>query len=174
MAFRSLFAIATSTLLALGSALATQDSAMPEGHMQHMQMAAPPPTGAEAPAIEDTRQPVRFPEKIRAHELWSMRDHLKTLQKMQQYLADGQYDELAQIAEQRLGMSSFGLHGAHESAPYMPKGMQQAGGAMHQSASRLARVATDAAVTEDSNEVLRALADLTSRCIACHDAYRLE
>ncbi|HEB94997.1 MAG TPA: hypothetical protein ENI96_01035 [Sedimenticola thiotaurini] len=175
MWFRTVVAVGAWALLATGAGAAGQarEGSMAGGHMQHMATMGSG-KGPQTAAVTDTREPVRFPPRIRAHELWSMRDHLRTLQKIQQYLAEERFEEIAGIAEQRLGMSSFGLHGAHESAPYMPEGMRQAGGAMHRSASRLARLATDAAVTGETKPVLQAVADLTARCVACHDAYRLE
>jgi len=162
-------------LLAFATAMAQQDSPVQgsqkqAGHMQHMQMQEQSPA-ASTPA--DLRQFVDFPPRIYEHELWSMRDHLQTLQKIQDYLANSQYEKAADIAEQRLGMSSFKLHGAHESGKYMPKGMQEAGGAMHHSASRFALAATDVIVTGETNKVIAALADLTAKCVACHAAYRL-
>lgn len=131
-----------------------------------MQMPAPE-TGT------DKRQLVAYPDAIKAHTLMSMRDHLLTLQKIQRFLANQQFDAAAEIAEQRLGMSSLQLHGAHEAAKFMPRGMQAAGTAMHRTASQFARTASDASVTGDVAAALGALAELTSRCVACHNGYRL-
>ena len=75
----------------------------------------------------DTRQFVRFPSELREHTLANMRDHLLALQEIQQALAQKREDKAARIAEERLGMSSLTLHGAHEIAKYMPQGMQDAG-----------------------------------------------
>jgi hypothetical protein len=122
----------------------------------------------------DTREAVRFPEALRTHTLANMRDHLATLQKIQDALARGAYDEAAKLAEERLGLSSLEAHGAHEVAPYMPRGMQEAGTGMHKEASRLALAATDAGATGDAKPALAALARLTAQCVACHAAYRLE
>ena len=71
-------------------------------------------------------------------------------------------------------MSSLELHGAHEVAKYMPVGMQEAGTAMHRSASQFAVVAKDASVTDDLKLALAALANLNPTCVACHAAYRLQ
>ncbi len=56
----------------------------------------------------------------------------------------------------------------------MPDGMQQAGSAMHQTASRFARVATEASVTGDMRGALQALAGVSRTCVTCHAAYRLQ
>ncbi len=86
---------------------------------------------------EDSRQFVELPEMMH-----SMRGHLLALQTITRQLSDGEYDAAADTAEHRLGMSSLENHGAAHMAPYMPKGMQDAGTAMHPppAASRSPRV----------------------------------
>ena len=74
----------------------------------------------------------------------------------------------------RASMSSLTAHGAHEVAKYMPRDMQDAGSAMHRSASRFAVAAQDAAATNDLKPALAALAEVTAQCVACHAAYRLK
>jgi hypothetical protein len=127
----------------------------------------------QAPAT-DRRVPVTFPAALREHTLANMRDHLLALQEIQETLAQGKFDQASEIAERRLGMSSLTTHGAHEVAKYMPKGMQDAGTAMHRSASRLSVATLDAAVTNDVKPALSALAEVTASCVACHAGYRLE
>jgi len=132
-------------------------------HRQHM---------AAQPA--DSRLPVRFPEPLRTHTLANMRDHLMALGEIQTALARADFDAAAEIAEKRLGMSSLGLHGAHEVARYMPKAMQDAGTAMHRSASQFAVVAKDASVTGDLKAAVGALARVNQTCVGCHAGFRLE
>ena len=140
-------------------------------HMDHMQMQPP---GAPEPGLPpDVRQLVNFPAPLRDHTLASMRDHLLTLQKIQQALASGQYDIAATTAEQRLGLSSLGLHQAHEVAKFMPQGMQDAGTAMHRAASRFAIAAQTAGATGDVKPALAALSQVTMACVSCHAGYRL-
>jgi hypothetical protein len=103
-----------------------------------------------------------------------MRDHLLALQEIQEALAKQEYDRAADIAEHRLGMSSLALHGAHDVAKYMPKGMQEAGTGMHRNASRFAVAAKDAAATGDVKPALAALASTTAQCVACHAGYRVK
>jgi len=130
-------------------------------------------TAPAAPA-SDTREFVRFPEPLVEHTLANMRDHLLALQEIQEHLGMGHMDVAARIAETRLGMSSLGLHGAHNVAKYMPQGMQDAGAAMHKAASQFAIVATDSGVTGDMKPVFSALANLTSTCVGCHAGYRIK
>ena len=156
----ALLAIALPTL-ALPQAQQAGDRHSMSGHMQHQ----------AAPA--DSRTLVNFPEPLRSHTLANMRDHLAALGEMQDALAKGQYDRAADVAEQRLGMSSLKTHGAHEVARFMPQGMQDAGTAMHRSASQFATVAKDASVIGDLRPVLAAMAKVNQTCVACHAGYRL-
>jgi hypothetical protein len=140
-------------------------------HMQHQAQAARPAAKA---APKDARQAVYFPKTLREHTLANMRDHLLALQEIQAALAKQEYDKAADIAEQRIGMSSLSLHGAHDVAKYMPKGMQEAGTAMHRNASRFAVAAKDAGATGDVKPALAALAATTAQCVACHAGYRVK
>lgn len=146
--------------------LAAHDHSSGGGAAQHA-------AHAHAPAT-DARELVRFPEMLRVHTLANMRDHLLAITEIQDQLARGAYDKASEIAEQRLGMSSLRLHGAHEVAQFMPQGMQDAGSAMHRSASRFALVAKDASVTGDLKGSVAALAEVSRTCVACHAAYRIQ
>jgi hypothetical protein len=127
------------------------------------------------PAAEaaDTRQRVEMPAPMQEHMLANMRDHLVAMGEIQAALAAGKFNEAADIAEQRIGMSSLQGHGASHMAPYMPKGMQDIGTAMHRAASRFARTAQEAQVQGGVPRALDALAGLTQQCVACHASYRL-
>jgi len=139
-----------------------------------MDMSMPMPMRTDpAGPMKDSRQLVRYPEPMRIHTLANMRDHLATLAQIQEALAHGAFDQASSLAEERLGMSSLQMHGAHELAMYMPKGMQEAGTAMHHTASQFAIVAKDASVTGDLKPVLASLAKLNQTCVACHATYRL-
>ena len=125
---------------------------------------------------QDARELVRLPEPMQEHMLGNMRDHLATLNEIVGDMADGKFDAAAKLSEQRLGMSSLGLHGAAHMAPFMPKPMQDIGTSMHRAASRLAIVLQDASVSQtfDSmREVSRALHGVTTTCVACHASYRI-
>lgn len=137
----------------------------PAMHAHHMSQEAPP---------ADLRTVVQFPPAMRQHILANMRDHLLALQQIQAALAKQAYDEASEIAENRLGMSSLRLHGAHESSKFMPEGMQSVGTAMHRHASRLALDLKDTAVTQDMKPVLEALSNVTAQCVACHAGYRVQ
>lgn len=162
---------ALAAALFFGAAHAQQHD--PALHMQHHGQAPAQKQPAQA-APKDTRQAVTFPKTLREHTLANMRDHLLALQEIQEALAKQEYDRAGDIAEQRLGMSSLQLHGAHDVAKYMPKGMQEAGTAMHRNASRFAVAAKDAGATGDVRPALAALASTTAQCVACHAGYRVK
>ncbi len=113
----------------------------------------------------DKRMAAKFPEPLRTHTLANMRDHLSALGEIQASMARGDYDVAADIAERRLGMSSLEAHGAHEVAQYMPKAMQDAGTAIHRSASQFAVVAKDSSVTGDWKAALGALVRVNQTCV---------
>jgi hypothetical protein len=163
--------IALAAALCFGSAHAQQHD--PALHMQHLAQAAKTTQAAQA-VPKDTRQVVNFPKALREHTLANMRDHLLALQEIQEALAKQEYDRAGDIAERRLGMSSLQLHGAHDVAKYMPKGMQDAGTALHRNASRFAVAAKDAAATGDVGLALAALASVMAQCVACHAGYRVK
>jgi hypothetical protein len=113
---------------------------------------------------------------MQEHMLGNMRDHLATLSEIIGDMADGKLDEAAKLSEQRLGMSSLGLHGAAHMAPFMPQPMQDIGTSMHRAASRLAIVLQDASVSptlDGMRDVSRALHEVTTTCAACHASYRI-
>jgi hypothetical protein len=154
-------------------ALALPSLAMPQTHPPGGHAHAMPEHTRQAAQPADARQLVVFPDPLRAHTLANMRDHLSALAEIQDALAKGEYDRAAEVAEQRLGMSSLQSHGAHDVAKFMPRGMQDAGTAMHRSASQFATVAKDTSVTGELKPAMAALARLSQTCVACHAGYRL-
>lgn len=121
----------------------------------------------------DARQKIEMPPMMQEHMLNNMRDHLRALQEIQAALAKSDFDKAADIAEQRIGMSSLEKHGAAHMAPYMPKPMQNIGTQMHRAASRFSRTAQEAVVKGNMTPVLEDFSTLLKQCIACHDSYRL-
>jgi hypothetical protein len=122
----------------------------------------------------DTRVLVNMPPDLVEHTLANMRDHLLALQQISEALAQGKNDKAAVTAEQKLGLTSLRLHGAHEVAKYMPEGMQQAGTAMHRAASRFAIEAQNSDVTGDLKPALAVLSEVMNACVACHAGYRFK
>lgn len=159
------------------AALGAAGSTVAGGHDVdlHVHELRRPETQAQVPSpAADARQAVEFPADLRAHMLANMRDHLLALQEIQAALARQAFDQAAEIAEQRLGMTAMKLHGAHQMAQFMPEGMRDAGTQMHRAASRFALTARDAAATGEFRPVLEAMAGITQQCVACHAGYRLQ
>ena len=144
---------------------------MSDHEQHHAQVAG---AGQPPAATGDGRLLVKYPEPLRIQTLANMRDHLSTMGAIQDALARGSFDQASELAERRLGMSSLDMHGAHEVAMYMPKGMQDAGTTMHRTASRFAITAKDASASGDLRPALAALANLNQTCVACHAAYRIQ
>ena len=120
-------------------------------------------------AENDTRQLVELPEIMQQHMMSNMRDHLVTINKILIYLGNDEMDKAAEIAEQRLGMSSLDTHGASHMAKFMPEGMRNAGTNMHRKASRFALKAQEGELLP----AYKMLSEVTSACVACHSGYRI-
>lgn len=121
-------------------------------------------------AEEDTRQLVKLPEMMQKHMMSNMRDHLKAINEILFNLSINKMDKAAEIAEQRIGMSSLGKHGAGHMGKFMPKAMRQAGMNMHKAASRFALKAEEGELIA----AYKMLTDVTSACVACHSSYRIK
>lgn len=121
-------------------------------------------------AAEDTRQMVELPEMMQQHMLSNMRDHLAAINEILEQMAAGSYDEAADTAEARLGMSSMRSHGAGRMAKHMPEGMRMIGRSMHGAASRFALKAEEG----EPLAAYKALTEVTSACVACHAGYRIK
>ncbi len=122
----------------------------------------------------DSRVAIEMPAMMQDHMRANMRDHLLAINEIQTLLAAGQYDAAADVAENRIGMSSLVAHGASHMAGFMPQAMQDTGTAMHQAASRFAVISQEAGVTRDLTRALGALSQVTQQCVACHAGYRLK
>jgi len=120
-------------------------------------------------ADQDVRQKIKLPGMMQEHMLGNMSDHMLAIHEIQSALAKNDLDKAADIAEQRIGMSSLVLHNAAHMAPYMPKNMQDIGTEMHHAASRFAIVVKEG----DALKSIDSLSQITQQCVACHAAYRL-
>lgn len=121
-------------------------------------------------AAQESRQLVKLPERMQQHMLSNMRDHLVAINEILHYLGNNKMDNAADVAEQRLGMSSLTTHGASHMAGFMPAAMRKAGTTMHKSASQFALKAQEG----DLLSAYKSLSHVTSSCVACHSAYRIK
>jgi hypothetical protein len=124
-------------------------------------------------SFADSRQLVELPVMMRDHMLENMRDHLLALTEIQQYLALEEYEKASTVAENRLGMSSLGGHGASHMARFMPAAMQQIGTQMHKAASRFATIVQEGGLEGSTPKIAEGLAGVMQQCVACHSSYRV-
>ena len=120
-------------------------------------------------AENDSRKMVELPEMMQQHMMSNMRDHLAAINEILLHMSSGELDQAAEIAEQRLGMSSLGSHGANHMAKFMPQGMRNAGTSMHKAASRFSVIAGEGELLP----AYKVLSEVTSACVACHSGYRI-
>ncbi|MGB5735136.1 MAG: hypothetical protein WBM40_11920, partial [Thiohalocapsa sp.] len=118
------------------------------------------------------REQADLPAFASKHLLATMRDHLEALQEVTALVSKRHYEKAADLAEERLGMSSVEIHYEKHVGKYMPKGMRTLGTRMHEAASRFAETARNAAAEGESDKLFGALADVMAQCVACHDSYR--
>jgi hypothetical protein len=126
-------------------------------------------TSAGTTLAGETRQLVKMPEPMQEHMLGNMRDHVMALDLILAHLAANEWTMAADVAEQRLGLSSLDRHGASHMAGFMPKAMQDIGTAMHRAASRFALRAQEG----ELGPAVTALREVTAACVACHAGYRI-
>lgn len=119
---------------------------------------------------KDPRQLVEFPTMMQSLLLKNMRDHLVVINQILLLLANDELDKAADIAEDRLGMSSLDSHHASHMAKFMPQGMRKAGTSMHKAASRFALIAQEG----ETLPAYKALTQITSACVACHSGYKVQ
>lgn len=156
-------------------ALAQSAAPMPDmaQHGMHLHNQAPASPAKQAVSKTDARTLVHFPAAAKRATLAEMRAHLQTLGEIQMALSKSEFELAAQLAENKLGLSS--MHGdMYASARYMPAGMREMGYAMHQSASQFAVEAQNASASGDLHPALAALAKVNQNCVACHAAYKLK
>lgn len=125
-------------------------------------------------ADDDKRELVKFPEMMKNHMLGNMRDHLKAITEIHQYLAEEAFDKASNVAEQRLGLSSLDDHGAAHMAKMMPEGMRNIGTGMHKAASQFALNVEEKGLDGDYKTILSDLSKITQQCVACHSSYRVQ
>ena len=120
-------------------------------------------------ASDDARQLVQLPDAMQQHMMSNMRDHLVAMNTILTHLGNNELDKAADVAEQRLGMSSLDTHGADHMAKFMPEGMRKAGTSMHKAASRFALKAQEGELLP----AYKVLSEVTAACVACHSGYRI-
>ena len=121
---------------------------------------------------KDERQLVSMPEGVRQVLRQDMISNLTTIDQILSYLAEGDLDMAAEVAESELGRSSMGKHRGTGMGPgrHMPSDMHDIGFSMHKAASNFAEIAKKKG---DLKGIYAALQDVTSHCVSCHLSYRI-
>nr|CRH05642.1 conserved exported protein of unknown function [Candidatus Magnetococcus massalia] len=128
--------------------------------------------GAEA----DDRELISLSPELQGALLSNMRDHLNALHTVIGLLAKGENEGAAQVADERLGMSSMAHHG-HHIGKHVPASYRAMGTRMHQAGSSLITVVQDASMEEPDVEaqmIFGALEELVESCDACHLSFRIK
>lgn len=131
--------------------------------------------GGGATAADD-RELVTLPPPMQEHMMANMRDHLRSLEEIMTALAGGRPKDAADIAEQRIGMSSLTLHGAEHMGPFMPEPMRRMGSELHRASSRFGLAVEEADLepgAAGAQKVYGTLAEMMAACNGCHTAYRI-
>ena len=129
-----------------------------------------PNSESKQTSSEDSRIFVDMPAQARTYMRLDMLDHLIALNEIIGLLASGDLTALAEIAETRIGRSSMGKYRGTGMGPgrFMPLEMRNIGWGMHDAASKLATVAKKG----DKEATGKALQELTTACVVCHNSYR--
>ena len=132
-------------------------------------------------AANDNRVLVEMPPMMQQQMRADMRDHLMTIQQITALLSKQQYEEAADLAENKLGMSSMGRrsqqhkhHKGQNRAQMMPPAMRQMGQGLHRSASQFSREVKDAELDGGLGRAFSALSGVMQQCVGCHSAYRIQ
>jgi len=120
-------------------------------------------------ADDSQRALVEMPPMMRTHMLANMRDHLAALNEILTHASRERWEQAAEIAEQRLGMSSLDDHAAEHMGRFMPEDMARIGLSMHRAATAFALSAEEG----DTEAAWKDLAGVTAACVSCHAAYRV-
>ena len=122
---------------------------------------------------KDERQLVSMPDEVKQVLRLDMVSHLTALDEVLLNLSLGDLDTAAEVAELKLGKSSMGRHRGTGMGPgrFMPKDMHDIAFSMHQAASSFAELAKKKG---DLKGIYAALQEVSSHCVACHSAYRIQ
>jgi len=144
------------------NAVAADATADPgKGHAMHMQ-------GMMHPyAIEgsDSRISLGLGPKQKQHQLANMRSHLEALQSILGMISENRFDEAAEIAHQKLGLTPEMQQMCNM---FTNKEFRATGIAFHQSGDALG----DTLKSRDLKQSLQALHTTMNYCIQCHATYR--
>ena len=115
--------------------------------------------------VNDDRISLHLSQKKAQHQLMNMRNHLKAVQSIIDYLAKNNFDSASMVASSKLGLtnemkmmcSSFGN-----------KEFERLGLGFHKSADRMSEIIK----TKDKTKSFEALSSTLNYCVTCHSTFK--
>lgn len=116
-------------------------------------------------AMNDNRISLELSPQMKQHQLSNMRSHMEAVQSIVGFLAKGEFDQAAQVAHSKLGLTDemkkmCGMFGNEK--------FKSLGLAFHDSGDKLG----NALQTKDMSKSLQALNETTGYCVQCHATFR--
>lgn len=118
-----------------------------------------------ASQTDDPRTSLNLPAPMRRHQLAMMREHLKAVNDIIAYMAEGKFNDASQIAHDKLGLTQ---EMKKMCKMFGNDDFRKIGLAFHKSADALG----DTLAKGDLRQSLRALHSTMNYCIQCHAAFR--
>lgn len=116
---------------------------------------------------DDKRTLLKVPPMMKIHMRGNMRDHLAAVNETVKLLGAGNYEAASHMIHDRLGTNEemAKMCGMFGNEAYKEMGL-----AMHTSADILSAEIK----SKDMGKIMKALSGTLEKCVACHDAFRLE
>lgn len=130
-----------------------------------MHAAAAPTMPMMHQTARDSRTPLGLPPMMRTHQLSNMRSHLQAVQTIVGLIAEGDFDQAAEVAHDKLGLTEEMRRMCNM---FTNPEFRKLGLAFHRSADELAEVLK----TRDVTRSLQALHKTMNYCVQCHAAFR--
>jgi len=156
----------TVTLMIVSPALA-EEMKMNNQMMGHDMMQGTSMHQSKMPQSDDPRTSLNLSAPMRRHQLAMMREHLKAVDDIVAYIAQGKFDAASKTAHSKLGLTPemkkmCAMLGKRNSD------FRKTGLAFHKSADELG----DTLKKGDLNQSLHALHTTMNYCIQCHATFR--
>jgi hypothetical protein len=123
---------------------------------------------------EDGRELVPMPPAAQAALRQEMLDNLTALNEVLSLVGASKFPEAGEVAEKKLGVSAMGKHRGNpvDARPgaHMPEAMHNIGVQGHMAASEFAV----AAKAGEYPRAMSLLPNLTTACVGCHSAWRIQ
>ncbi len=115
--------------------------------------------------VKDNRIPLNVSAQMAQHQLMNMRNHLKSVQSILEFLSEGKYEEASKVASANLGLTKEMqmMCSAFGNEEFEKLGLE-----FHKSADRMSEVFK----SKDINKSLEALSTTLNYCVDCHAKFK--